>query len=101
MKAGIHPQWYPQAQVICGCGNTFTTGATVPMIRTDICSNCHPFFTGEQRIVDSAGQVERFMRRVERGKGVKARETSSQPAGAPKPPPRKGKPTAQGRGRAK
>ncbi|MBI2844971.1 MAG: 50S ribosomal protein L31 [Chloroflexi bacterium] len=71
MKQGIHPKWYPQAQVICGsCGNTFTTGATVPVIHTDICSNCHPFYTGEQRIVDTAGQVERFLRRVEKGKAV-------------------------------
>lgn len=70
MKEGIHPQWYPQAQVICACGNTFTTGATVPVIHTDICSNCHPFFTGEQRIVDTAGQVERFMRRVEKSKAA-------------------------------
>ncbi|MBI3287318.1 MAG: 50S ribosomal protein L31 [Chloroflexi bacterium] len=95
MKAGIHPQWYPQAQVICGCGNTFTTGATVPVIRTDICSNCHPFFTGEQRIVDTAGQVERFMRRVERGKGMVApQEAPSQSAKPQKAPAKKGKPTS-------
>ncbi len=66
MKKRIHPDYYPQAQVICGCGNTFTTGATKPVIKTDICSACHPFFTGEQRIVDTAGQVERFMRRLEK-----------------------------------
>lgn len=77
MKQGIHPQWYPQAQVICGCGNTFTTGATVAVIHTDICSNCHPFYTGEQRIVDTAGQVERFMRRVEKGKTAGAGQKPS------------------------
>lgn len=66
MKPDIHPEWHSQAQVICGCGNTWTTGATVPVIRTDVCSDCHPFFTGEQRIVDTAGQVERFMRRLEK-----------------------------------
>lgn len=66
MKKGIHPEYYPEAQVICGCGNTFVTGSTKPVIRTDICSACHPFFTGEQRIVDTAGQVERFMRRLEK-----------------------------------
>jgi large subunit ribosomal protein L31 len=66
MKKDIHPEYYPQAQVICGCGNTFTTGSTQPVIKTDICSACHPFFTGEQRIVDTAGQVERFMRRLEK-----------------------------------
>jgi large subunit ribosomal protein L31 len=66
MKADIHPTWYPNAQVICSCGATFTMGATKETIRTDVCSTCHPFFTGEQRIVDSEGQVERFMRRLER-----------------------------------
>jgi large subunit ribosomal protein L31 len=66
MKEGIHPNYYPEATVICGCGNTWTTGATQEMIRTDVCSACHPFYTGEQRIVDTAGQVERFMRRLER-----------------------------------
>jgi len=66
MKKEIHPEYYPEARVVCGCGNTFVTGATKPMIKTDICSACHPFFTGEQRIVDTAGQVERFMRRLEK-----------------------------------
>jgi large subunit ribosomal protein L31 len=66
MKKDIHPTWYPDAQVICSCGATYTVGATKELIRTDVCSACHPFFTGEQRIVDSEGQVERFMRRLER-----------------------------------
>ncbi len=66
MKKGIHPQYYPNAQVVCSCGNTWTTGSTQPMIRTDVCSACHPFFTGEQRIVDTAGQVDRFMKRLDR-----------------------------------
>jgi large subunit ribosomal protein L31 len=66
MKTDIHPEFYPEAQVICACGNTWTVGSTVPVIRTDICSKCHPFFTGEQRIVDAGGQVERFMRKLER-----------------------------------
>src|SRR5512135_42493 len=66
MKAKIHPKYYPEAKVICACGNTWTTGATIPEIKVDVCSACHPFFTGEQRIVDTAGQVDRFMRRLER-----------------------------------
>jgi large subunit ribosomal protein L31 len=66
MKKDIHPTWYPNAQVICSCGVTYTMGATKEVIRTDVCSSCHPFFTGEQRIVDSEGQVDRFMRRLER-----------------------------------
>jgi large subunit ribosomal protein L31 len=66
MKAGIHPTYYPDAKVICSCGNTWTTGSTQKELRTDVCSKCHPFFTGEQRIVDSAGQVDRFMKRLDR-----------------------------------
>lgn len=69
MKKNIHPQYYPNAQVICACGNTWTTGSTRKVIRTDLCSVCHPFFTGEQRIVDSAGQVDRFMRRLQQREG--------------------------------
>ena len=70
MKADIHPQYYAEAKVICACGNTWITGATQEVVRTDICSKCHPFFTGEQRIVDTAGQVERFTRRVEKGREI-------------------------------
>ncbi len=64
MKPDIHPQWYPESTVLCACGNTWKVGATVPEFRTDVCSKCHPFFTGEQRIVDTEGQVDRFMRRL-------------------------------------
>ncbi len=64
VKAEIHPTWYPEARVICACGNTWTTGSTVPEIHTDVCSNCHPFYTGEQRIVDTEGQVDRFLKRL-------------------------------------
>ncbi|MBN1583641.1 MAG: 50S ribosomal protein L31 [Anaerolineae bacterium] len=65
MKEGIHPTYYPEATVRCACGNTWTTGSTMPEIQTDVCSACHPFFTGEQRIVDSEGQVDRFYRRLQ------------------------------------
>lgn len=64
MKEGIHPKWYPDAVVTCACGNTWTTGSTVAEIKTDICSKCHPFYTGEQRIVDTEGQVDRFLKRL-------------------------------------
>lgn len=64
MKEGIHPTWYPDAVVRCACGNTWTTGSTQPEIRTDICSACHPFYTGQQRIVDTEGQVDRFLKRL-------------------------------------
>lgn len=66
MKPKIHPTYYPEARVICACGNTWTTGSTRKEIRVEICSKCHPFFTGEQqRIVDIEGQVERFRRRLQ------------------------------------
>jgi len=63
MKEKIHPTYYPEARVTCACGNTFTAGSTKPTLRTEVCSNCHPYYTGEQRIVDTAGRVERFRRR--------------------------------------
>lgn len=65
MKADIHPTYYPDAKVICACGNTWTTGSTKKVIHTDVCSRCHPFFTGEQRIVDTEGQVDRFYRKLQ------------------------------------
>ena len=65
MKEGIHPEYYPDAQVICACGNTWTTGSTKKVIHTDVCSNCHPFYTGEQRIVDTEGQVDRFYKKLQ------------------------------------
>ena len=65
MKSNIHPQ-YHQAQVHCVCGNNFTVGSTVNSIRVEVCFKCHPFYTGQQNIVDTAGQVERFQRRMER-----------------------------------
>jgi large subunit ribosomal protein L31 len=70
MKEGIHPQYYPEAVVRCACGNTWQTGSTVPEVRTDVCSACHPFFTGEQRIVDSEGRVDRFYRRLRQAQAV-------------------------------
>lgn len=65
MKSEIHPTYYPDAQVICACGNTWTTGSTQKVIHTDVCSKCHPFFTGEQRIVDTEGQVDRFYKKLQ------------------------------------
>lgn len=81
MKKGIHPTYYPDAQVVCSCGNTWTTGSTKKMIRTEICSKCHPFFTGQQqRLIDIEGQVDRFYRRLQARQEYvdtqKARETS-------------------------
>ena len=68
MKANLHPTWYPEAKVICACGNTFITGSTLPEIRVEICNGCHPFFTGSQKFVDTLGQVDRFVKKTEGSK---------------------------------
>jgi len=65
MKVDIHPTFYTDAVVTCACGNSWTTGSTKKEIHTDVCSQCHPFFTGEQRIVDTEGQVDRFYRKLQ------------------------------------
>lgn len=71
MKEKIHPS-YVEATIRCACGNTFQTGSTKEMLRVDVCAKCHPFFTGEQRIVDTAGRVERFRRRFKITEETKA-----------------------------
>lgn len=63
MKEGIHPEYHEEAVVTCACGNTFTTGSTQKEIKVEICSACHPFFTGKQKFVDSAGRVEKFKKK--------------------------------------
>lgn len=60
MKAGIHPTYYNQATVTCSCGNSFTTGSTLSSFHVEICGACHPFYTGQQKLVDTEGRVERF-----------------------------------------
>lgn len=81
MKKGIHPTYYSDAQVICACGNTWTTGSTKKVIHTEVCSKCHPFFTGQQqRLIDIEGQVDRFYKKLQARQGFidqkKAREMS-------------------------
>lgn len=66
MKKNIHPNYYPEAKVKCACGNQFTVGATVPEIKIEICSACHPFYTGKGKVVDTKGRVERFKKRLEK-----------------------------------
>ena len=63
MKSAIHSRYYPDTQVTCACGHSFTTGSTNKELHVDICSNCHPFYTGEQRFVDIQGRVEMFEKR--------------------------------------
>ncbi|UCC63454.1 MAG: 50S ribosomal protein L31 [Anaerolineae bacterium] len=74
MKQDIHPKYYPEAVFTCSCGNSWVGGSTKAKVHTDVCSACHPFFTGEQRIVDTEGQVERFYRRLERAQDVAVAE---------------------------
>lgn len=72
MKPDIHPTYNKNVKVSCVCGNTFVTGATVESINVEICSNCHPFFTGKSKIVDTAGRVDKFKARIEAAKQHKA-----------------------------
>ena len=66
MKKDIHPKYYPDAKVSCACGATFTTGSTLKEIHTEVCSACHPFYTGKQKVLDAAGRVDRFKKAAEK-----------------------------------
>jgi len=74
MKKKIHPKWYPQAKVKCACGQTFTVGSTIPEIEVEICSQCHPFYTGQMKYVDTAGRVERFQKKQKAAEMVKTKK---------------------------
>ena len=71
MKKDIHPEYFPKAKVTCSCGNTFEVGATVPEMRIEICSNCHPLYTGKAKFVDTAGRLDRFKSRMEKAQTKK------------------------------
>lgn len=79
MKQGTHPNYNSNASVSCACGNTFTTGSTKNEIRTEICSNCHPFYTGKQNLVDTAGRVDKFQAKMAKAaeKAAKLAETKA------------------------
>jgi large subunit ribosomal protein L31 len=79
MKDGIHPTYHDNVTVTCSCGNKFTTGSTVEAIATEICSNCHPFYTGKQKLLDTRGNVERFKKRQETAAKAKASKTEKKP----------------------
>ena len=72
MKDQIHPQYYPKAKVRCACGNVFTVGSTKPEMEVEICSSCHPFYTGKEKLLDTAGRIEKF-----KAKKMKAEATRS------------------------
>lgn len=72
MKKDIHPKYYKNAKVICACGNAFGTGSTLEEIHTEICSACHPFFTGKQKFVDTARRVEKFEAKQKKAQSIKS-----------------------------
>ena len=74
MKAAIHPKWF-QTKVSCACGNTFTVGGTVPEIHVEVCSVCHPFYTGQMKFVDTAGRVDAFKARIQKANTKKVSKT--------------------------
>jgi len=85
MKKDIHPKYFTNAKVICACGNTFETGSTVEEINIELCSACHPFYTGKQKLVDSAKRVDKFKKKIEKQKeiskirkGKKAKKTAAE-----------------------
>lgn len=74
MKTAIHPKYYPDARVVCACGNTFTIGSTKPELRVELCSKCHPFYTGQQKFVDAKGKIEKFKERQAKAAIIKANQ---------------------------
>ena len=73
MKTDVHPQYFAKAMVTCGCGNSFTVGSTREKIVVEICSACHPFFTGNEKVIDTAGRVEKFKTRRAAAKPAKVK----------------------------
>lgn len=72
MKKDIHPKYYPEAKIICACGNIITTGSTKSEMKVEVCSACHPFYTGKKRLVDATGRLDRFKKRFEKTEKMKA-----------------------------
>ena len=89
MKANIHPQYFENAQVICICGNKFTVGSTKDLIHVELCNKCHPFYTGEQRFVDTASRIQKFQQKQQvatqyKSKKVKKEEKQKEEESQPK-----------------
>jgi large subunit ribosomal protein L31 len=76
MKDQIHPQYNTQAKVVCACGNTFTTGSTVAEMHVEICSNCHPFYTGKQNLIDTAGTIDKFRKKATKAAEIKSKRVT-------------------------
>ena len=79
MKANIHPQYYPDAKVRCACGQTWTTGSTAPELNVEICSHCHPFYSGKEKILDTRGRVDKFKRRLTKTEEAIKAKTEKKP----------------------
>jgi large subunit ribosomal protein L31 len=79
MKNELHPKYNPNAKFSCACGNNFTSGSTKEEIHVEICSNCHPFYTGKQKLIDTAGIVDKFKKRAERSTAMAANKTEKKP----------------------
>jgi len=79
MKENIHPTYYSDAVVVCACGHTFKTGSTKKEIRVEICSNCHPFYTGKNKLIDTTGRVERFQKTKQKSAAIAATKTIKKP----------------------
>ena len=77
MKAGIHPTYYSDCQVTCACGNKFTTGSTLEKIEIEVCSKCHPFFTGQHKFVDIKGRIDKFKEKQAQGVAYKAKKVAA------------------------
>lgn len=79
MKQGIHPKYNTNVAVVCACGAKFTTGSTIESIDTEICKNCHPFYTGKQKLIDTTGLVDKFNKRREKFEAIKAQTSEKKP----------------------
>lgn len=82
MKKDLHPQYFTNAKVVCACGNTFTTGSTKQELHVEICANCHPFYTGKQNLLDTAGTIEKFKKRGTKSAEMKSKRISKKLAAA-------------------
>ncbi|MBX4205470.1 MAG: 50S ribosomal protein L31 [Candidatus Doudnabacteria bacterium] len=82
MKQELHPTYFPEAKVVCACGNTFTTGSTLKELHVEICSNCHPFYTGKQNLLDVAGTIDRFKKRSSKSADIKSKKITKKLAKA-------------------
>jgi large subunit ribosomal protein L31 len=74
MKKNIHPKYYPNAKVTCSCGNSFETGSTQPEIKAEVCSACHPYYTGTAKFIDTAGRVDKFQARIKKAEEMKTKK---------------------------